>query len=179
MVRTCNIDGDRQADLNVHGGRDKAIYVYSKDNYDYWNRKLRIQIDEDSQFGENLTASGGTDQQIVIGSRYQLGDAEVTVTQPRIPCFKLGIRWNDKTFPRQFWSVGRLGFYLRVEKEGLIERSQPFTLVSSPGHGITVRRLYEVVTNHEVEPALNALNALKHLDEGWTSRLRKITDLQV
>ena len=176
LVRSLNIDGDRQSDLTDHGGRNKAIYVYSDDDYDYWNRKLGVLLDQDSQFGENLTVSGDRDEQVLIGSRYRLGDTEVTVTQPRIPCFKLGIRWNDKTFPRRFWSAGRLGFYLRVEKEGLIERDQSLTLVSTPEHGFTVRKLYEVVKNREIESAESALNTLPHLDDGWIRRLRKITD---
>lgn len=178
LVRSLNIDGDRQADHTVHGGRNKAIYVYSSDEFAYWSRELGVALDQDSPFGENLTISGGTDEQVFIGSTYRIGHAEVTVTQPRIPCFKLGIRWNDKSFPQRFWSAGRLGFYLRVEQEGLIEQGQSFTLLRTPDHGISVRRLFEIVTKRKPDAAARALNMLEDLDEGWVRRLTKITRLK-
>jgi len=173
-VRQLNIDGDEQSDLTVHGGRDKAIYVYYSDYYDDWARELGEPILEDAQFGENLTITGGTDEQVLIGSRYRLGNTEVTVTQPRIPCFKLGVRLNDKAFPQKFWSAGRLGFYLRVESEGSIERGQSMDLIDEPSHGITVRGLYEIVTGGAAEDAANALATLAHLDDGWIRRLRQV-----
>ena len=89
-IRQLNIDGDQQSDLSVHGGRDKAIYVYSNDYHDDWARELFVDSLQASQFSENLTVTGGTDSQVVIGARYRIGDVEVTVTQPRIPCYKLG-----------------------------------------------------------------------------------------
>lgn len=177
-VRQQNIDGDRQSDLTEHGGRDKAIYVYSSDYYEDWAKEIDPQPLQDSQFGENLTISGGTDEQVVIGSRYRLGNAEVTVTQPRIPCYKLGVRLNDKTFPQRFWSVGRLGFYLRVEMEGAIERGQRMDLIDEPDHGITIRNLYEIVTGGSIDEATNALDTLPHIDVGWIRRLRKVVKIK-
>lgn len=173
-VREMNIDGDRQADLTVHGGRDKAVYVYSRDYYDEWASELQVPALQDAQFGENLTISGGTDEQVVIGSRYRVGSAEVTVAQPRIPCSKLGLRMNDASFPARFWTAGRLGFYLRVESEGTIEADQSFELIDEPDHGITVRRLYETVTAGTAGQARNALDELEHIDSGWVRRLRAV-----
>ncbi len=177
-VRRQNIDGDKQSDLTVHGGRDKAVYVYSHDYYEDWAKELAPQPLQESQFGENLTISGGKDEEVVIGSRYRLGDTEVTVTQPRIPCYKIGVRLSDKTFPRKFWVVGRLGFYLRVESEGSIERGQHMQLIDEPNHGITIRDLYEIVTGDSVDDAINAMDKLPHIDAGWIRRLRKVIKIK-
>lgn len=168
-----NIAGDRQADLTVHGGRDKAIYVYSTDYHQVWAGELGVGTLEDSQFGENLSVTGCTDEQVVIGSRYRLGDVEVTVTQPRIPCFKLGIRLNDRTFPQRFWAAGRLGFYARVDTEGSIAQGQAVELVDKPGHGISIRSLYDIVTSGRAEDARFALDTLVDLDDGWLRRLHR------
>lgn len=173
-IRKQNIDGDKQSDLSVHGGRDKAIYVYASDYYPSWMDDLGAPSLEPSQFGENLTVRGVTDSEVILGSKFQLGSAEAIVTQPRIPCFKLGIRLNDPTFPRRFWDTGRLGFYLRVEKEGLAEAGQSMQVVDRPSHGITVRDLYETVVSGSRRDATVALEVLPHLDAGWIRRLRAI-----
>jgi len=175
-IRKLNIDGDKQADLSVHGGRDKAIYVYPSEYYASWASDLGAISLEPSQFGENLTVSGVTDSHVVLGSKFQLGTAKVTVTQPRIPCFKLGIRLNDATFPKQFWEAGRLGFYLRVENEGTAEAGQSLQLVDAPVHGITVRGLYKTVVTGNRRDANLALENLPRLDEGWIRRLRTISN---
>ena len=173
-VRRLNIDGDEQSDLSVHGGRNKAIYVYSHDYYSDWIRVLGVKELQDAQFGQNLTITGGTDEQVLVGSRYRIGDTEVTVTQPRLPCYKLGIRLNDKTFPNKFWLVGHLGFYLRVEAQGSIGCGQTIDLIDEPGHAITIRRLYEIMTGGEADEAAHALENLEHLDTGSMRRLRRI-----
>jgi MOSC domain-containing protein YiiM len=173
-VRSLNIDGDEQSDLVDHGGRDKAIYVYSHDYYDSWLPYLNNGPLQDSQFGENLTISDGQDTDVLIGARYRVGDIEVLVMQPRIPCFKLGIRVNDKTFPNTFWQLGRLGFYLRVEKEGAIATGDCFKLIEQPSHGISVRALYEIVVGNNAAAAQEAIDRFPHLDSGWQRRLRKV-----
>lgn len=177
MVAVCkeNIVGDQQSDLTVHGGRNKAIYAYSENYYHDWALELGVTELENSQFGENLTITEGTDREVVIGSRYRLGQIEITVTQPRIPCFKLGVRLNDETFPQRFWAAGRLGFYLRVDLEGSIERDQSMKLISEPDHGITVRGLYETVTGGSPDDATIALHTLSDLDAGWVRRLRQVS----
>jgi MOSC domain-containing protein YiiM len=172
-VRRQNIDGDRQSDLTVHGGRDKAVYVYSNDYYDEWARELGVQTLQVSQFGENLTVTGGRDTEVRIGSRYRLGDVEATVTQPRLPCFKLGIRMNDRTFPKTFFDRERLGFYLRVDKEGSLGPGDPIELLDQPQHNITIRKLFNIVKNGGPDDAVDALDNLAHLDSGWIRRLRQ------
>lgn len=168
-----NIDGDRQSDLSTHGGRDKAIYVYSNDYHDAWAKELGFKQLEPSQFGQNLTINGGNDEQVVVGARYRIGDIIAVVTQPRIPCYKLGVRMNDATFPNRFWAAGRLGFYLRIEQTGNIERGQLLELIDAPEHGISIRRLYNIVVDGSAPDAANALECLPHLDAGWQRRLRR------
>jgi len=173
-VRFLNIEGDQQSDLTVHGGRDKAIYVYSSDYYEDWSAELGVQPLQVSQFGENLTVAGCTDSEVLIGIRYRIGNVEATVTQPRIPCFKLGIRLNDKTFPATFWARGRLGFYLRVDKEGTLGAGDSLEIIEQPKHKFTVRRLYETVTGGSPGDAMAAMESLPHLDDGWLRRLNRI-----
>jgi MOSC domain-containing protein YiiM len=173
QVGALNIVGDEQSDLVDHGGRDKAIYVYSHDYYDGWLPYLNGGPLQDSQFGENLTIADGQDTDVLIGARYRMGEIEVFVTQPRIPCYKLGVRVNDKRFPNRFWELGRLGFYLRVEKEGSIVAGDHFELIEQPTHGISVRDLYEIVVGNNADAALDAIERFPHLDSGWLRRLRK------
>ena len=166
-----NLDGDGQADLSVHGGRDKAIYCYSRDYYPLWADELGRPL-EDAQFGENLTLSGGRDEDVVIGSLLRIGEAEATVCQPRIPCFKLGIRVGDEDFPNRFWTAGRLGFYLRVEATGNISPGDAVTVLDAPAHGITVHDLWTFVIDGDAAGSARALDVLADLDDGWCRRLR-------
>ncbi len=167
-----NLDGDRQADLTVHGGRDKAIYVYSQDYYALWASDLNVPVLEPAQFGENLTVSGCQDADIIIGDRYRMGSAEVVVTQPRIPCFKLGVRFNNKLLPKLFWEKGRLGFYLRVTKEGVLKSGDAIELLERPKHNISVWDLWRTVIEEDRPGAARALNDLAHIDDGWKKRLK-------
>ena len=118
MLRTLNLDGDEQADLSVHGGIDKAVYVYSTENYDYWRRALDRDELPYGQFGENFTVEGMPDDQVHIGDIFRVGDALVEVTQPRVPCYKLGIKMGDPLFPKRFLLAERPGYYCRVLEEG-------------------------------------------------------------
>jgi MOSC domain-containing protein YiiM len=175
-VSYSNLDGDRQADLNVHGGRDKAIYVYPREHYDYWAQALNADALQSSQFGENLTVSGAIDNDVVIGDRYRLGTAEVVVTQPRLPCYKLGIRLNDSKFPARFLASGRLGYYLRVAVQGVLQKGDIGELLERPSHGITVHALWASVIRDSANDltASKATAELQHLDDGWLRRLRRL-----
>lgn len=175
-----NIEGDRQANLSVHGGRDKAVYLYSADHYPYWSDQLGRETLEPSQFGENLTVSGIVERETFIGATYRVGTCVVRVTQPRIPCFKLGIRLQDKDFPRRFLDSGRPGFYLRVEEEGEIAVGDPFEFQDRPDHGISVHKLWQTVFGAQPDPlaAAQCLDVLDRLDEGWLRRLRLATRLK-
>jgi len=169
-----NLQGDRQADLGVHGGRDKALYVYSFDYYAQWAQELGRTELEPAQFGENLTVTGCLDEDVMIGSRFGIGSVEVVVTQPRMPCYKLGIRMGDADFPNRFWATGRLGFYVRIEQTGPLERGDEIELLDTPSHGITVRELWRTVTTKNSPEARRALDHLPDLDGGWLRRLRRV-----
>ena len=168
-----NLQGDRQADLSVHGGRDKALYLYSFDYYPLWAHELGLAELEPAQFGENLTVAGCQDVDIVIGTRLRVGSTEVVVTQPRIPCFKLGIRMRNADFPNRFWAKGRLGFYVRVEQTGSVASGDAIEVLDTPSHGITVHKLWRIVTTRRSDEAHHALDKLLDLDTGWQRRLQQ------
>jgi MOSC domain-containing protein YiiM len=171
-VRWLNLAGDGQADLTVHGGSNKAVYVYSQDHYEYWAKEIGVAALEDAQFGENLTVAGLSESDVIIGDRYKIGSAIVTVTQPRLPCFKLGVRVGDAAFPRRFLESGRLGMYLRVEEEGVLQCGDTFDLIERPAHGISLHALWRMVFRDDGDANL-ALQHLAHLDAGWLRRLRR------
>lgn len=119
-LRALNLEGDRQADLSVHGGRDKAAYAYPSDHYPYWKKELPgVELPWGS-FGENLTTAGLLEGDVCLGDRFTIGTAEVVVTQPRLPCFKLNLKFQRDDMVKRFLASGRTGFYFRVLREGEI-----------------------------------------------------------
>jgi MOSC domain-containing protein YiiM len=124
------LEGDGQADLEAHGGADKAIYVYSLDNYPYWENELGLSDLPCGQFGENLTVEGLCDAEVYIGDRFKFGQVVVEVTQPRIPCFKLGIRMGSARFPKRFLRSRRVGFYVRVLEEADLGSGDPIEKIA-------------------------------------------------
>lgn len=178
-VTLTNIDGDRQADLSVHGGRDKAVYAYPQCHYPHWAQALGREPLEAAQFGENLTVTGLDETSVVIGDRYCAGSVVLTVAQPRIPCFKLGIRVGDDSFPKRFLASGRLGFYLRVEEQGEFAAGDAIELLDRPEHGITVHDLWQTVFDQGAArvDADRCLDLLPLIDAGWIRRLRKIASI--
>jgi len=121
MLRTLNLDGDRQADLSVHGGPSKAVFVYPAEHYDYWQRELPEMELPWGMFGENFTATGLAESELNIGDQFRVGSALVMVTEPRMPCYKLGIRFNRPDILKRFLASGRTGFYFAVLQEGEVE----------------------------------------------------------
>jgi MOSC domain-containing protein YiiM len=119
-VGALNLEGDQQSDLTVHGGPNKAVYVYPREHYEFWRRELERPDLAWGSFGENLTIEGLLEDVVRIGDRLRIGSAEFEVTQPRMPCYKLGMRFGDDRMVRRFASSGRSGFYLAVIKEGTI-----------------------------------------------------------
>lgn len=137
-MRRRNLDGDRQADLSVHGGPDKAVYVYPSEHYPFWRGELPGHELAWGAFGENLTSEGWWEDEVHIGDRFRIGTAEAVVTQPRMPCFKLGIRFGrDDVIPR-FLESGRPGFYLRVLEEGEVAAGDAMERLSEDPHRVTV-----------------------------------------
>lgn len=174
QVTKTGIIGDGQADPSVHGGRDKAVYVYPHALYKTWAEELGRESLPPAQFGENLTVSGVADESVCVGDRYRYGSVVATVTQPRLPCFKLGIRMQDDEFPARFLHSGRMGFYMRVEEEGETAAGDAFELVERAEHGISVLNVWEAVygKDRKAENAARCLELLPHLDAGWRRRLR-------
>jgi MOSC domain-containing protein YiiM len=154
-MRKLNLDGDRQADLSVHGGQDKAVYAYPSENYPFWKKELP-EIDFPwGAFGENLTTSGLHESTVCIGDRFTIGTAEVVVTQPRLPCFKLNLKFNREDMVKRFLASRRSGFYLRVLREGEVGAGD------------------EIIPAHQDENRVSVLDALLlHLHESHSSELR-------
>jgi MOSC domain-containing protein YiiM len=137
-VRTLNIDGDEQSDLTVHGGPNKAVYVYPSEHYDYWKAQLPDMEFPFGAFGENLTTEGLLEDRVAIGDRLLCGSAEFIITQPRQPCYKLSVRFDRLDMVKRFHHSGRSGFYLRVLREGIIEAGDPITLIENSGDRLTI-----------------------------------------
>ncbi len=125
-----NLEGDAQADLSVHGGYYKAVYVYPVEHYEFWRRELPEINFSHGMFGENLTSEGLLETDVYIGDRFRIGTAEFVVTQPRVPCFKLGIRFNRPDMIKRFAVSGRSGFYLAIEKTGELGANDEIKLIS-------------------------------------------------
>lgn len=179
MLRATNIDGDAQSDLDAHGGVDRAAYVYGIENYRYWAGALgRDDFAPQAQFGENLTVEGLLDDEVCVGDRFRVGGAVVEISQPRVPCFKLGIRMGIPGFQTRFAEALRTGFYLRVVEEGEIGAGDGIERIARDPVGMTVaetmRLLYFEPDN--VAGARRALG-IEALSPGWRAsfedRLRK------
>jgi MOSC domain-containing protein YiiM len=173
-LRRLNLDGDRQADLRVHGGPDKAVYAYPSEYYELWSRERPELEFGPGTFGENLTTEGLLDQDVSIGDRFRVGSAELVVTQPRLPCFKLGIKMGRDEFVTEFLERGLYGFYLAVAREGDVEAGDPILALSRDPHGFGVNevaRLY-VRDRNDVETMRRAAE-LEVLPESWRHYFRK------
>ena len=139
-VNGLNLQGDQQSDLAVHGGIDKAVYAYPSEHYAFWRNELPDAEFPWAAFGENLTTEGLLENEVRIGDRLRAGSAEFAVTQPRMPCFKLGIRFNRPDMVKRFMRSGRTGFYLAVLQEGEVAAGDSFERVARderhrPPHG--------------------------------------------
>ena len=145
MLRTLNLDGDRQADLTVHGGPEKAVYVYPSEHYAFWKEELPELDLPWGMFGENFTTEGLLETETHVGDRFRIGSAEVMVTEPRMPCYKLGIRFGRNDIIKRFLISERTGFYVSVLKEGEVGAGDEFELIARNSSGVRVvdvTRLY-------------------------------------
>jgi MOSC domain-containing protein YiiM len=174
MVRTLNLDGDRQADLSVHGGPEKAVYVYPFEHYDFWKRELPDMDLPLGMFGENFTTTGFVETEVNIGDKFRVGAAEVMVTQPRMPCYKLGIRFGRTDIIRRFLASERTGFYLSVLNEGEVGAGDEFELLAKNVSGVRVvdvTRLYG--SDKENVDLLRRAIATEDLPDSWRQYFRK------
>ncbi len=151
-VRRHNLAGDRQADLRVHGGPYKAVYAYASEHFPYWAAELPEMELPWGAFGENLTLSGLTEETAFIGDQFRVGSAVLQITQPRMPCFKLGIRFQRSDMVKRFWRSGYAGIYFAITEEGALETGDELELVHRDAGGVSladVVRLYKGQTDDE------------------------------
>jgi MOSC domain-containing protein YiiM len=166
-VRGGNIDGDQQADLRVHGGYDKAIYAYAAEDYQWWAGQLGETL-APGTFGENLTTEGIDLAAAVVGARWRVGSALLEVSEPRLPCFKLGIRMGDAAFVERFDDAMRFGTYVRIVEEGELVAGDDVTLVAEPPAGVSIGDLAQA--HRAPTPALlGQIAASSHVPESWRS----------
>jgi MOSC domain-containing protein YiiM len=147
-IRGVNLDGDDQADRSVHGGPDKAVYAYAREDYDWWRAREDFDI-QPGLFGENLTTEGIDLSSAVVGERWSLGSTVLEVAQPRLPCYKLGIRVSDPHFLKRFLTALRMGAYLRIVQEGDVGMGDAVRVSSRPAHGMTLREMTRALREPE------------------------------
>jgi MOSC domain-containing protein YiiM len=169
-----NLQGDQQSDLSVHGGVDKAVYAYPSEHYAFWRNALPGTDFSWGAFGENLTTEGLMEDKVRIGDRFRAGSAEFVVTQPRIPCFKLGIRFDQPDMVKRFLHSGRTGFYLSVLQEGDIEAGDAIGLLAADDHSISVADVLALyVADAANQDLLRRASELPALPEGWREYFRE------
>jgi len=168
LVRKLNIDGDAQADLEGHGGEHRAVFVYQMDSYHYWERILGRSDFTFGQFGENFTVEGLADDEVCIGDRYRIGDAIFEVTQPRVTCYRVGIRMNEPRMAALLVAHHRPGFYFRVLQEGEVEAGDDIVKVADGGERMTVAEIDALLylPGHSREQLERALR-IPALSKGW------------
>src|SRR4051812_27531646 len=173
-VSTLNVEGDQQSDLTVHGGIDKAVYAYPSEHYSFWRTELRGMDLAWGVFGENFTTVGLLEETLHIGDRLRVGSAEFVVTQPRMPCFKLGIRFNRSDMVKRFLQSGRTGFYLAVLKEGEVAAGDSIEWLERDEHNIPVADVVNLYRGDaENQDLLRRASELPSLPNSWREYFRK------
>ena len=170
MLRKLNIDGDKQADLTVHGGVDKAVYSYPEEHYDYWHKQFPSMDLKWGMFGENFTTEGLMEDTVNIGDHLQIGSAKLVATQPRMPCYKLGVRFGRMEIIKRFLASCRPGIYFRVLEEGEVQTGDKMEIVRRDKNNMKVKdivRLY-ITKDHagNIETMRRAIK-ISALPEGW------------
>ena len=176
-VRKLNIDGDGQGDLGGHGGEQRAVFVYQRDSYRYWERELGRSDLVHGQFGENLTVEGLSDDEVCIGDRYRIGTAVFEVTQPRVTCYRVGIRMNDPRIPALLVSHRRPGFYFRVLEEGEVQAGDEIVKLAGGPEEMTVAEVDALLylPGHPRQQLLRALR-IPALSPGWQASFRALVE---
>src|SRR3989449_192721 len=179
MARRLNLDGDEQGDLIGHGGEHRAVFVYQIDCYRYWQRELDRDDFSFGQFGENFTVEGLPDDEVCIGDRYRIGTAQFEVTQPRVTCYRVGIRTNEPQMPALLTSSGLPGFYLRVLEEGEVGAGDPILLITRGPEGMTVAAVHALLySSHHPRDQLKRALRIPALSPGWRGALQALVRSQ-
>jgi MOSC domain-containing protein YiiM len=166
-LRRLNLDGDKQADLTVHGGPDKALYSYPAEHYDYWKRRLPNMKLPWGMFGENLTTEGLLEDQVNIGDVFRIGSSEVVATQPRMPCYKLGVKFGSMDIVKQFMDSKLPGIYFRVLKEGDVGAGDEIKLINRDENNVTVKDIVQLVSSEGDMRTIRRAVHIKALPESW------------
>jgi len=176
-LRKLNLDGDRQADLTVHGGEFKAVYCYPFVHYDYWKQELPGRDLPLAIFGENFTTDGLLEDSVHLGDRFSIGSAEVVVTQPRLPCYKLGVRFQADDMVKRFLASGRSGFYLAVTREGEVGAGDEIKLLARDPQAVPVSEITRLYIAKEFSSAdvasLQKALQVAALPESWKEYFRE------
>ena len=163
-ARGVNLEGDDQADRAAHGGPDKAVYAYAIEDLQWWKGELGRPL-EYGEMGENLTTEGIDVNGALVGERWEIGNAVLEVSEPRVPCWRLGVRVDDKLFPRRFTQAGRPGAYLRIVVEGDLGAGDAIRVVGQPDHGMTVGDVFRIYTRDRDEVA--RLLSVPQMSSSW------------
>ncbi len=173
-LRKLNLEGDKQADLKVHGGEDKAVYAYPMEHYEYWRRMLPGVDLTWGAFGENFTTEGLVEDRVNIGDQYKIGTAKLIVVQPRMPCYKLGIKFGRTDIIRHFLISGHSGFYFRVLQEGEVRAGDAIDLISRDKNNISVKDVVQLFAqdNEDIEK-LECASRVEALSDEWREHFRE------
>jgi MOSC domain-containing protein YiiM len=163
-ARGVNLAGDDQADRKAHGGPDKAVYAYAIEDQQWWEQEIGRALAY-GEFGENLTTEGIDVNHALVGERWQIGTTVLEVSEPRIPCWRLGVRMNDKMFPRRFMEALRHGTYLRIVVEGDVGAGDEIRVVERPDHDLTIRDVFRIYIRDHAE--VERLLAVPQMSEIW------------
>lgn len=180
VVNKLNLQGDGQADLSVHGGSDKAVYIYPWENILYWMKELRREDLGPGSFGENLTVEGLDEKEVAIGDEFAIGTARFQVTQPRLPCYKLALKLETPSITKTFLESGRTGFYLRVLQEGTLQAGDPICpLPSREPVRVTIAEFVELYRiKRATRDQIQKILSLGALPKSWKDRLTGRTSVQ-
>lgn len=168
-LRYLNLDGDRQADLTVHGGVNKAVYAYPSEHYYYWRRQLAGVELRWGKFGENLTVEGLFEDELNIGDRLRIGSAELTVTQPRLPCYKLAVKFGRDDILKRFLESGLTGFYFAVQKEGDVEAGDTIEILKKDVNELKVSDVTRLYLAKDDFETLHRALKVEALPDSWKS----------
>lgn len=171
-ISRLNLAGDQQADLTVHGGSDKAVYAYPAENYDYWRNELPEVSFSSGKFGENLTTEGLREETLFIGDRLRVGSAVLMVTQPRMPCYKLDLRFDRNDMTRRFLMSGRSGFYLSVVEPGEVSAGSRVEILGRDPHRVAVTDIVRLYLGQTRDPELlKRAITVSSLPQNWRTQL--------
>jgi MOSC domain-containing protein YiiM len=174
-LHSLNLEGDKQADLSVHGGQDKAVYAYPSEHYPYWKRELPGVYLPWGAFGENFTTAGLLEGAVCIGDRFTIGTAEVVVTQPRIPCYKLNAKFDRDDLAKRFLASRRSGFYLRVLREGEVGPGDEFVLAQQGANRVTVSDALHIYLGElESRELIQRALQVEYLSAVWREEFRQL-----